>query len=84
MTFVVKKVTFVTADNSYNKKDQLRKEAGLFCIVILPFVVCISCAFRVHNACFCCTRDFKNVFKTVFYRHEKSLYFGVFLEIQAF
>ncbi len=30
------------------------------------------------------TRICKNAFKTVFYRHEKSLYFGVFLEIQAF
>jgi len=29
------------------------------------------------------TRDCKFAVKTVFYRQEKSLYFGVFLEIQA-
>ena len=38
---------------------------------------------RVKNACFFFTRICKNAFKTVFYRQEKSLYFGVFLEIQA-
>lgn len=47
MTFVIKKVTFVTVDNSYNKKGQLRMELAYF----VSLYCLSSCAFHVHSVC---------------------------------
>ncbi len=59
------------------------RELASFLIVILPFsrvhFVCISCALHL----FLLLTKLKKEFKIVFYRNERSLYFGAFLEMQA-